>query len=128
MPVSQDKPASASSTWGGGYEADKAFDGDPGTRWSAAAGTKTGWIEVDLGKPETIIRAVIQEVSYPRVTKFALEAEQPDSQWKVVAEGGTLGAGKEIRLANPVTAQKFRLNILDASDVPTIDEIQLFKK
>jgi hypothetical protein len=29
----------------------------------------------------------------------------------------------------PVTAQKFRLNILDAKeDAPTIDEIQLFTK
>jgi hypothetical protein len=79
-PVSENKPARASSTWGNGYEASKALDGDTGTRWASAAGHKAGWIEVDLGKPETIFRTVVQEVSFPRVTKFTLEAQQPDGQ------------------------------------------------
>ena len=47
-PLSEGKPARASSTWGPGYEADKAFDGDDTSRWGAkpgrgAAGWKSIW-------------------------------------------------------------------------------------
>jgi alpha-L-fucosidase len=48
--ASEGKPASASSKWGGGYEADKSFDGDEATRWGAAPNSRAGWIAVDLGK------------------------------------------------------------------------------
>ncbi len=128
-PVSQGKPATASSSWSGDYDAAKAFDGNLDTRWASALGHKAGWVEVDLGKPETVSRAMIQEVSYPRVTKFAVEMQTPDGQWSTIVEGGTIGAAKELRFPAPVTAQKFRLEIFDASeDAPTIDEIQLFTK
>ena len=126
--LSQDKPARASSCWGGGYTAGRAFDGNTDTRW-AAAGGRVAWLEVDLGKPETVGRIVIQETSYPRISKFTVETQQADGNWKVVAEGDTVGANKEIRLASPVTARTFRLNILDSSeDAPTVDEFQLFAK
>ena len=126
-PVSEGKPATASSTYGGGYEAGKAFDGDPGTRWASRSG-KQGWLEVDLGKPTEVSRVVIDELSYERVSKFAIEAKQADGSWKKLAEGGTIGAGKEIRFA-PVKARVLRLNILDCSaEAPTIDEMRWYAK
>ena len=47
-PLSEGKAAKASSTWGPGYEADKAFDGGDDSRWGAAR-RRSGWLEVDLG-------------------------------------------------------------------------------
>ena len=107
-PVSEGKPATASSQWSSDYDAGRAFDGDLGTRWASAAGHRTGWLEVDLGVPTEVSRVVIQEVSYPRISKFAIEAQAADGSWQKVAGGETVGAGKELKFT-PVKAQKFRL-------------------
>jgi len=132
MPVSQGKPSTASSVYHKpGYEADKAFDGDPTTRWSMDNGQATGWLEVDLGKPTKVSRAVIQEHSFPQTTRFTVEAQLPDGSWKLLAEGTTIGADKELKLP-PTTAQKFRLKIFESKLINTgsgvtIDEFQLFE-
>ena len=55
---------------------------------------------------------------------IVLEAQQTDGTWKAIITGTTIGAGKELKFA-PVTAKKFRLNILQSSETPTIDELQL---
>ena len=56
MPLSEGKPAKASSVWSAGYEADKAFDGDEQSRWGAAPDSRSGWLEVDLGTEPPIGR------------------------------------------------------------------------
>jgi hypothetical protein len=45
--------------------------------------------------------------------------------WKPLVTGATIGGEKTLDFA-PVTARQFRLNILKASEVPTIEEFQLF--
>ncbi|MCW1925689.1 discoidin domain-containing protein [Luteolibacter arcticus] len=125
-PLSAGKAATASSVYRAGHEADKAFDGNPQTRW-AARETKAAWIAVDLGRPMEVSRVVIQETSYPRVSRFAFEAQEADSSWKALATGTTLGADMELSFA-PVTAQVFRLNVLDASDSPTVEEVLLYPR
>jgi len=58
VPVSQGKPARASTNWHGvGYDAGKAVDGNDTTRWGGAEGARTGWLEVDLGEPVEVSRA-----------------------------------------------------------------------
>jgi hypothetical protein len=113
----------SSSDWSEEYAAAMAVDGDTSTRWNAAAGQHTGWLELDFGKPMTVGRAVIEE-SFNRVTKFALEAQQPGGKWNAIVNGTTIGISKELKFA-PVIARKFRLNILASSETPTIDELQL---
>mgnify|MGYP005838764873 CR=1 FL=1 len=103
---------------------DKAFDDDMGTRWAADAGTKQAWLEVDLGKPCLVGRAVISEAFGKRVQEFELQCRQ-DGQWKVLHRGEKLGDCATLQFA-PVTAQEFRLNILKATDGPTIWEFRLF--
>jgi hypothetical protein len=126
-PVSAGKPATASSVFGGGYDAGKAFDGNAGTRW-ASKGGKQAWLEVDLGEASEVSRVVIDEASYPRVSKFALLSKQADGSWKKLAEGDTLGAKKELKFA-PEKARVLRLDILDCTEVgPTIDEVSFFAK
>lgn len=132
VPVSQGKTATASSTYHRpGYEADKAVDGSEETRWSMDNGQGRGWLEIDLGKPMTVSRIVIEEKSYPQTTRFAIAAQQADESWKTLAEGTTIGAFLELNV-KPTNARKFRLQILDSNLVnagagATIDEFQLFE-
>ena len=120
--------ASASNTYHDQAEfgPDKAVDGRSDTRWATDAGTKSAWLEVDLGQPKTFSRAVIMQ-AFPelkRVRKFAIEYWQ-DEQWKTICRGEHLGAKFTTRF-EPVTAQRVRLNITEATDGPTICEFQLF--
>ncbi|MCX6922352.1 MAG: discoidin domain-containing protein [Verrucomicrobia bacterium] len=128
LPVSQGKRASASSVWHDpGYEPDKAFDGDSATRWAAANGQHDGWLEVDLGHPASVSRAVIQEISWPSISKFSIEARDANGTWQPFTTGTTIGAYLEMKFA-PITAQYFRLHIESASNMPNIEEFQLFEQ
>jgi alpha-L-fucosidase len=117
------KKVSASSNWSDGYSAEKAFDGDESTRWGAAPGSTSGWLEVDLGRPVTFDHILVLEAPWNRVRKFQLQYRDGDT-WKTFHEGTTLG-DFSLRF-EPVTAQYFRLNILEATDVPTIWEVHLY--
>jgi alpha-L-fucosidase len=106
------------------YGPDKAVDDDSGTRWATDYGISEAWLEVDLGEPKTIDRAFLSEAYAPRVRKFELQAKDGDA-WRTFAFGESIGEGKMVRF-DPVTAQVIRLNILEASEGPTIWEFQLF--
>ncbi|OHB70943.1 MAG: hypothetical protein A2V70_19630 [Planctomycetes bacterium RBG_13_63_9] len=101
-----------------------AVDDDPATRWATDSGTHEAWLEVDLGKPEAIDRALIAEAYAPRVEEFELQARQGET-WKTFARGTRIGDGLEMKF-DPVMAQVVRLNIVKASEGPTIWEFQLF--
>jgi len=108
------------------YGPDKAVDGKGDTRWATDSGTKSAWLELDLGRPVPFGRAVIRQ-AFPelqRVRKFAIEYFQ-DGQWKPCYQGENLGA-KLVAVFAPVAAQRVRLNITEATDGPTIWEFQLF--
>ena len=117
------KPATANAIWSPEYSAEKAFDGDESTRWGGAPGSRSGWLEVDLGEPKTFDRLLVLEAPWNRVRKFQLQYLEGDV-WQTFHEGTTLG---DFSLQfPPVTAQRFRLNILEATDVPTIWEVHLY--
>ena len=101
-----------------------AFDGDFGTRWGGAPHTTTGWLAIDFGKPTTINQAIIDEGDWDRVRRFELQCEV-EGNWNTVFSGTTLGPEKTLEF-EAVHAQHFRLNILEATNVPTIWEFQLF--
>jgi len=115
--------ARASSVWGPGYEAAKALDGNEATRWGAARDSSSGWIEVDLGKETAIGRAVVMELGFHRTQEFAVEYKAGD-EWKPLHRGTTI-AGRRTYYFAPVGARYFRLNIIAANGVPTIEEFQL---
>jgi alpha-L-fucosidase len=123
VPLSQDKPARASSIWGPGYEADKAVDGDEISRWGAERGARSGWLEIDLGKETPIGRAVIMETAFPRTREFAIEYKN-NEQWKPLYRGTTIN-GRHTYVFSPVNARYVRLNIIKADEVPTIEEFQV---
>ena len=124
-PVSQGKPAKASSVWQNNpqFGAAAAFDGDANTRWGAAENSRDGWLEVDLGEATRVDRAIIDEGDWNRVREFELQVQQ-NGTWKAIASGKTIGPAKAIAFS-PVSARVFRLNILQAVEVPTICEFQL---
>ena len=127
-PLTTGKRAKASNVFRNDkhYEAGKAFDDDEDTRWATDGKTGACWLEVDLGKPETFDRAVIEEcVDYGvRVKAFELQTKEGD-QWKTVHSGKAIGKNLEVQFA-PVTARIVRLNITEGQNGPTIKEFQLF--
>ena len=105
------------------YGPDKALDDDRGTRWATDGGTKQAWLEVDLGKPVELAYALINEWA-TRVQSFELQVKRGD-QWETIASGATIGDSLQLDFP-PVTAQVVRLNILEATEGPTIEEFQLY--
>jgi alpha-L-fucosidase len=106
-----------------GYGPDKAVDDDPATRWATDSGTKQAWLEVDMGKPMLFNRAIITE-EFDRVQKFELQYKD-GGQWRTFTKGTKIGDKLELKFPS-ITARYVRLNILDATEGPTIWEFQLF--
>jgi alpha-L-fucosidase len=115
--------ARASSTWGSGYEADKACDGDEATRWGAERGARSGWLEIDLGRETRIGRAVVKELGFSRTEEFAIERKVGDT-WQPLHRGTTI-AGHRVYDFAPVETRYVRLHITRANEVPTIAEFQV---
>ena len=105
------------------YGARFAFDGDKQTRWATDDGTKQAWVAIRYPKARTVNEVSISEAYAPRVQKFELQYRD-GGDWKTIFGGTTLGENFEKHF-DPVTATEFRLNITDASDAPTINEIDL---
>jgi alpha-L-fucosidase len=121
--------ATASNVYGNQaeYGPDKAVDGRDDTRWATDASTTSAWLEVDLGRPATFSRAAIIQ-AFPelkRIHKFAIEYFR-DGQWETCYRGGDPGGELNAGFP-PITAQRVRLNLLDANGGPTIWEFQLFR-
>ncbi|MDI1465192.1 DUF1996 domain-containing protein [Catellatospora sp. KI3] len=105
-PLSQGRPATASSTENGGTPASAAVDGNTGTRWSSAF-SDPQWLQVDLGATATITSVVINwETAYAR--DFTVQTSANGSTWTTIhttvnGTGGvqTLtvsGSGRYVRL------------------------------
>jgi alpha-L-fucosidase len=107
------------------YGADKAVDGKTETRWACDAGVRHAWLEVDLGRPRTFDRVRMSEAFPNRVRKFELEYLD-GSEWRTFRAGTVIGESWTCRFV-PVTAQRVRLNIIEATDGPTLWEFQLFE-
>ena len=107
------------------FDAEKAFDGDPSTRWATDDGTHQAWISTDFGKSGTFHNVVIHEEYEGRVRKFELQYKDASSanEWRTILSGTTLGKNYAKEFP-PVAAREVRLNILEASDGPTISEIR----
>ncbi|MBB4744139.1 hypothetical protein BJY16_007598 [Actinoplanes octamycinicus] len=104
--LSQGKPALASSVEGADVSADKAFDGDAGTRWSSQFADPQ-WIRVDLGATATISKVTLQwEGAYGKA--FKIQTSPDGTAWTDVystttGAGGTedltvSGTGRYVRL------------------------------
>ncbi|WP_320067397.1 DUF1996 domain-containing protein [Micromonospora sp. RTGN7] len=115
IPLSQGRPATASSTENGGTPASAAVDGDLGTRWSSAF-SDPQWLQVDLGATATITRVVINwESAY--ATNFNVQTSANGSTWTTIntTANGTgnvqtltvSGSGRYVRLNTTKRATQY---------------------
>ncbi|WP_053175733.1 discoidin domain-containing protein [Nonomuraea sp. SBT364] len=107
VPLSQGKPATASSTEGAAYAAGAAVDGDlTGTRWSSSF-SDPQWLQVDLGASAAVDRVTLTwEAAY--ATAFELQISGDGTTWTdlyttTTGTGGTQtldvdGTGRYVRL------------------------------
>ena len=120
------KPVKASNVFqkqNSKYGPAMALDDDPETRWATDAGVHAASLEVDLGKAQTVGRLHVDEREWNRVQKYQFEVEV-DGAWRVAHSGTKMGAGHKASF-KPVTGSRFRLNILQATDGPTLWEVHL---
>ncbi len=126
IPQSETVKATASNIFANddlNYGPLRAFDEDEQTRWATDNGTKQAWIAADFLKPQMVSRVHVSEAYPGRIQKFEFQYRD-GNDWKTIFIGTTLGDSFQ-KSFNPVTAREFRLNILDATDGPTINEIEL---
>ena len=117
---------SASSERGPGFEARRAADGSPATRWIPARDEARGaWIEIRWAAPVSFDRVVIEErvESGTRVRAWSLETGGPGG-WARVARGEGLGARRAVDIP-AVTADRLRLVLEDAVEAPEISTIEV---
>ena len=86
---------------------------------------RKGWLAVDLGSPSRVTHARIHEHGgYLPVSSWRIEYDA-DGQWRIAAEGTTIGKRLDVPFPTPVTARKFRL-LIEAGGRSAISEFQLF--
>ena len=92
VPLSQGKRITVSSQFDQpGYDAARAVDGDPKTRWASDFAARDGWLAVDLGEEKEIGSVWISEIEWPETQEFTIEIKQGEA-WKEIARGTTIGA------------------------------------
>ena len=108
--------------------AQNVLDGTGAKKWFAPKEVKEATLTVELAKKETISSIGFDDPDvWPRMSQtFSFEAEV-DGQWKPMASGKTTGHGILKKLAEPVTASKFRLTVSYDKGGPGVAEIQLFR-
>jgi alpha-L-fucosidase len=110
----------------GHSSAEAAFDNDPGTFWSAPAGSHSATLEVSFPHPVTFDRALAMEWlnDGQHVQKYVIEVYERNG-WRKIAGGEAIGH-KKIDIFSRVTAERVRLNLLSTSSEAHIREFQLF--
>ena len=97
------------------------------TTWTRDGAATTARIPVgsklNLGKPQTLCRAFISE-PYGRVREYELQVWK-SGQWQTFYRGTTIGENRTLVFA-PLTGQRVRLNVVKATEGPSIWEFQLF--
>ncbi|MCX5772328.1 MAG: discoidin domain-containing protein [Candidatus Hydrogenedentes bacterium] len=125
--VNLGKPAKASNVYHNdpAWSPGMATDANPNTRWATDDDVRECWIEVDLGAPVEIRRAFLSE-GWDRVQAYELQYDK-DGAWTTFYKGGRIGKGSTVTFP-PVTVQRVRLHVLEATGGPTIWEFLLFKE
>ncbi|MGM9506596.1 alpha-L-fucosidase [Larkinella sp. GY13] len=122
--------------WKLGRRSDANFEANYGkplhyqTKEAQANYESTGWLQVDLGKPQPVGQIVLQEFQrknnpelIPKISRFSVQY-QKGNEWVTLATGREMGDEWRQEIP-PVTAQRFRLVILESSGSIGVSEFQL---
>ncbi len=103
------------------------FDSDPTSKWMAAPGEKTAWIEIDLDVETAIFNLTMVEPWHPwdnKIQKYTMQYKRGD-RWIDVVSGETDGCGHS-RSFDPVKSRYFRMLLTGADgEVPVLNELIL---
>ncbi len=126
--LAQGKKVTASNVRGNspGFSAGNVADDDENTYWSTDDGVNTASLTIDLGKPLTFNRFLVQENIRlgQRVKSFTIEA-LADGKWKEVARGTTIGYRRILRFRS-VCASQLRFTITASKSCPVISGIGIY--
>jgi hypothetical protein len=124
--LSSGRPVTVSGEWIGRPQLTKAHvnDGNAGTIWAGPDGSRSGWVQIDLGTEREVAVAEIDDMPYSRTRKYEVQAKI-DGQWKVLAEGTTIGRNKRVDFP-AIRARHLRIVIIEATDVPVLAEFRLY--
>jgi alpha-L-fucosidase len=108
------------------FDAAKAIDGNKETYWATGDEVTKAVLTIDLGKPTTFNRFLIQEYIRlgQRVKSFFVEAFV-DGTWKEVAKGTTIGYKRILRFPT-VKATQVRFNISGSKASPVISNMGIY--
>jgi alpha-L-fucosidase len=84
----------------------------------------TGWLEFDAGKPVAVAKLRLSP-SRCTIKNYALEYKDGD-QWKPILSHEKATGDNVVKDFPPVTAQQFRLNILEADKPAQIANLELY--
>jgi len=122
--------ATSSSDWSEDYDAAKAIDGNLQTRWNSAAGdVQDSYVALEWKSPQTFNKVTIRE-AFDRIREYAIQTfDKSKGDW-VDAYKATVPAtgGNPVLIAmfaSPITTDQLRLLITDASEVPSIFELEV---
>lgn len=108
------------------FDAGRATDGRWDTYWATDDDVKQASLEAILGSPAAVNRLVLQE-HIPlgqRIERFEVQA-RIGGAWTRVAEGTTVGYKRIMRFPT-VTADRIRVDILDARACPTLSNLEIY--
>lgn len=108
------------------FDAGKVKDGDKNTYWATDDGVTTASLTIDLGKPTSFNRFLVQEYIRlgQRVKAFTVEA-LVNGTWKELAQATTIGY-KRILLFPTVKATQVRFNITGSKSSPVISNLAIY--
>ena len=120
-PVNTSQVRGTTRTFGG----EKAVDGNDSTYWATNDGNTHATLEIDMEGPVQINAVILAEAArLMHVQAYKVEG-QVNSDWKLLAEGTTIGSRK-VAIFPPVTVWKVRLTIIKAESYPAIREVGLY--
>jgi beta-galactosidase len=102
------RPATASTTQGGGLEASNATDGNLTTRWASAGGVDPSWLQVDLGAVRPFNTVVLHwEAAF--AVQYQIQVSNDAQAWSVAATNTSGHGGVETVSFPTVQARYVRM-------------------
>jgi len=104
----------------------RVFDNDNTTHWAPDPNDLQPWLLADYGRPVTVHRLRMYTPDGPQVKRFVFEYLD-GTEWKTLCRGTSIGRFYSESF-EPVTAQQFRLTLLETTGEPIISDIELFER
>ncbi|HZZ73147.1 MAG TPA: discoidin domain-containing protein [Pirellulales bacterium] len=129
--LSRGKKVSASSEQDADRNAEKAIDGDVGTRWCANGARLNEWLKIDLGKAEELSGArILWEKASPY--RYKLEGSADDKNWQMLSDQTANREGQQERThlfqANDVRYVRLTVTGLAPGAWASLFELEVFGK